>query len=384
MPLIIDSGSPAEQLEAFTTAMAQGRSVVITHDQWSDPLRQAAAQDIERARELEQTRFIPRGKTVGFTSGSSGRPRAVIRSADSWRASMDAIAAMLAMTDSDVVWIPGSFTSSLNLYGAWHARERGREVVLGYRAHPAKLGRVTLAYVVPGMLETVLQAHAEGLLPRLRTIATSGTYIVPQITQMARDEGITLVELYGGVELGFVARRTDNGFTPIDGVQVDIRDGELWVRSPYVSEGYLLPDGGGSFRVDGDWSTAADRAEWVDQQTGTFRLLGRGDTVLDTAGRQLVVGDVESRLRRTPGLTEVVVTNLPDAQGGSQLVAVVVEQEPDWSQVAAAVLELPEPERPALWARAAVAPRLPNGGIDRSMIQAALLDQSLTAGPLPG
>lgn len=380
MPLFIDSGTQAEQLRDFTEAMATGRSVVVTHDQWSDPLRRAAAEDLARARAAEGSRFLSRGKLVLFTSGSAGRPRPVIRSQQSWLDLVDPFDAAMGVDQDEVVWVPGSFAAALNLYGAWHARSRGHEVVLGYRAHPAKLGRVSVAYVVPGMVNSVLDAHARHMLPRLRTVITGGALVDPEMTAEARAQGVTLYELYGSAELGSVAHRVQDGFAPLGGVEVDVRDGELWVRSPYLSEGYLTDDPTGGLRLADGWATVGDRAAWADDGRTIFHLLGRGDVLNPQAGSGLTVGEVEARLREVHGLHEVVVTTVPGAHGHPEVVAVLTGgDEPDWSQFTAAAATIPPKERPVLWARAAVTPRLPNGGIDRSVIQAALYDGSLAA-----
>ena len=76
-------------------------------------------------------------------SGSTGRPRGVVRSLASWQLSLDPLSELTGIGPGDVVWVPGPLTSSLYLYGAFHARTVGAVVV----AHPSRA--VTAAHLVP-------------------------------------------------------------------------------------------------------------------------------------------------------------------------------------------------------------------------------------------
>jgi len=67
---------------------------------------------------------------VVFSSGSTGRPRGVVRTVDSWQASVAGLSAITGITGEDRVWLPGPLWSSLYLYGAHHASAVGAEVVL--------------------------------------------------------------------------------------------------------------------------------------------------------------------------------------------------------------------------------------------------------------
>lgn len=380
MPLVIDSGTPADQLEAFTAAVEAGRSVAMVHTQWPDPLRRAAAADVEKARHGDE--LDPLGKIAVFTSGSSGRPRAVVRSIGSWQASVQPLADLLGMSDSDVVWAPGPLSSTLTLYGAWQARSLGLRVVLGYRPHPARLGRVTMAHVVPSMLPTLLAAHSSGLAPRLGTIVVAGDHVPSTAPRVWADRGVRLVEYYGAAELSFTGWRSVEGFVPFPGARVDIRDDELWVSSPYLAEGYLTPDDTAPLRTAEGWATVGDRACWLDQAGSEFLILGRGDAAVTTGGQTVLVADLESRLRKVPGVEGVMVTGVPDSRLG-QVVVAVVTGVPDWRQMRGIVDGLPAEARPRRWARPERLPQLPNGKLDRAMVNVALLDGALSTGPLP-
>ena len=71
--------------------------------------------------------------------------------------------------------------------------------------------------------------------------------------------GARVHHYYGAAELSFVAWGAHaDDLRPFPGVEVAVRDGEVWVRSPYVCSGY---DGSpGPLRVDPDgFATVGDR-----------------------------------------------------------------------------------------------------------------------------
>ena len=79
------------------------------------------------------------------------------------------------------------------------------------------------------------------------------------------------------------------GLTALEpGFDVEARDGELWVRSPYVSAGYLEP--GHELRREGGWVTVGDRGEVLD---GRVIVHGRAGGIT-TAGATVRVADIRA------------------------------------------------------------------------------------------
>lgn len=333
---------------------------------WPAALRQSAEALVDAA---QAAGTIGPGDLVVLTSGSTGRPRAVVRTIDSWRASVQPLADLAGIGADDVVWVPGPLSSSLFLHGAWHAVQVGAQPVL-QREPPAA---ATVLHAVPALLADALDAADAGALPALRTAVVAGDALPDALRERAAARGWRLVEYYGAAELSFVGWRDDHGpFRAFPGADVQVRAGTVWVRSPYLARGYLGTDAG-PLRRDGEWATVGDRAE---PAPGGFRLLGRADSAVTTGGHTVVAEEVEAALRATGAVRDVAVLGVPHVRLGAVLAAVVVPAGDGWRPaLAMAARALPAPARPRRWVAADALPRTPAGKLDR----AALRD--LVAGP---
>ena len=112
-PVLVQETDPRALLEAVLRAQECGRAVVVLDAGWPQPLR-TAARELLAASNLQ-----PGGDDlVVFTSGSGGRPRAVHRSWESWRASVEPLARLLELADGDVTWLPGHPAATVPDQGA--------------------------------------------------------------------------------------------------------------------------------------------------------------------------------------------------------------------------------------------------------------------------
>ena len=168
---------------------------------------------------------------------------------------------------------------------------------------------------------------------------------------------------YGAAELSFVAwgRHADD-LHLFPGVEAEVRDGEIWVRSPYLCTGYVGAPGplrrdaagyatvGDRGRLDGDRLTVDGRAEAV-----------------TTGGATVQVADVERALRPV-SRGEVVVVAVPHARLGS-VVAAVLTDAADHVALVAASRELLDPAaRPRLWHLCEQPPLTTAGKVDRDAL----------------
>jgi long-chain acyl-CoA synthetase len=341
---------------------------------WPTSLRERAMADLADA---VATRRLAGGDLVLFTSGSSGSPRAVVRTVESWRASLEPLSELTGIGPPDgtgPVWVPGPITSSLFLYGALHAAWLGLPWAGGRQDAPL-VERATSAHLVPTQLADAVDAREHGLLPRLRTVVVAGAHLPASLRRRAARSGLRVVEYYGAAELSFVGWRDDDGpFRDFPGarVRIDDDDRSLWVRSPYVARASLRPGARGSWRQHGDWHTVGDlgRAE-----NDGWRVLGRGQSVVTTGGHTIVVAEVETVLRQVPGVRDVAVVGLPHPRLVEMVVAVVVPEGSSDTAVRRrleeAARELPAAARPRRWLRAGRLPQLASGKVDRAALTAA-------------
>jgi acyl-CoA synthetase (AMP-forming)/AMP-acid ligase II len=108
----------------------------------------------------------------------------------------------------------------------------------------------------------------------------------------------------------------------VPGIEVEIRDGEIWVRGEQVSGEYL----GLASAVDGDGWFATRDCGWVDAE-GYLFIEGRSDDTIIRGGENIAPAEIEDVLLSHPGVREVAVVGLPDDEWGQRIAAAVVRRE---------------------------------------------------------
>jgi acyl-CoA synthetase (AMP-forming)/AMP-acid ligase II len=286
---------------------------------------------------------------VGFTSGTTGRPKAFIRNQGSWLATLEASRMEFGIGPDDVVLVPGPLVHGLGLYGAVEGLSAGATVRVQPKfdgtdaaAQLAECGVTTLV-LVPTMLIGILDAaERDGRrFPALRRVVCSGAKLAPavhdRLTALCSDAAV--LEYYGASELSFVSLRSscegapaDSVGRPFHGVELSLRDddgkpvergrpGTVWVRSGMLSDGYLGTTDGAGYRERDGWGTVGDYG-WIDEE-GWLRLVGRAGDMVITGGLNVYPAEVEAALRAHPAVAEAVVFGLPDPYWGDALSAVV-------------------------------------------------------------
>ena len=300
-----------------------------------------------------------RGRLVGLpTSGSTGAPRRVLRTTQSWVASFDHVSELTGTGPGSTVWVPGPSSGTMNLFAAVHATWAGARVV----DDPAGASH---AYLTPYALEGVLRDRP-AVLPGL-TVVVAGDRLSPELHVRASTAGARLCHYYGAAELSFVAWGGHaEDLYAFPGVEVDVRQGEIWVRSPYCCVGYDGPPG--PLRNDDEgFRTVGDRGRLED---GRVLVDGRADA-LTIGGATVQVADVEKVLR-TEATGEVVVLGLPHPDLGSVLVAVLTVGADQPAVRTAARVRLDPAARPRRWFEMPVMPRTGADKVDRGAVSEAV------------
>lgn len=266
---------------------------------------------VRAAREAE----LPAGTAwATLTSGSSGNPRIVLRTHASWAESFAAVSELLGVGNEAILSLPAPAASSLSLFSLAHSLEGGP------KPHFSLSSDADALHGTPQALRALLEADAPS---RVGAALIGGSHLDPAVRQRAAALGIRVTSYYGAAELSFVACDRGEGLVPFPGVDVEIREGILWVRSPYVALGYA--GAAGPLRREGTWATVGDRAELVD---GRLRLLGRSDDAILSASATIVPEEVEAVLRAIPGVRDALVFGMPREPIGA-LVSALVELDDD-------------------------------------------------------
>lgn len=413
----VDLADPVDMLTAILAADLVGAVPLVCDPAWSAEHRDAVLETVRPDHHVHTTSAPPREVSgyepwtarpddlawAGFSSGSTGRPRAVVRTRGSWTGSYPAAQKLAGMTPDDRILVPGPLVSSLFCFAALHGLAVGAEVIVTGRWRPGVvrelLPGVDVVHAVPHMLEqmlTALESSSDGSCPathRIRTVLVSGAALLPGLRERAAALGIALVAYYGAVELSFVAVDADGtGLRPFDGVEIELRSvdgndtvGEVWVRSPWIARRYLGDVAGPFRRDDAGWASVGDLAEL---SADTLRLRGRGDGAVITGGATVVPEDVETVLAAVPGVRDVVVTGIPHDRLGSVVTAVI---EAGDSPVSRRLLEetartqLSAAQRPRYWLLVETLPRTAVGKPARAAISEGLRTGALRVRPLgPG
>ncbi|WP_395729376.1 o-succinylbenzoate--CoA ligase [Nakamurella sp.] len=193
-------------------------------------------------------------------------------------------------------------------------------------------GPVRLVSLVPTQLQRVLADHdATAALAGFDAVLIGGAAAAPALLDRAAAAGVRAVTTYGMSE-------TCGGCLydgrPLDGVVVGTdRSGRLTLAGPVVARGYRGRPDDPAFDVDEDGRRrfrTDDIGEFTGDGTrpdaGRWRVLGRADDALITGGVKVAPAAVEATLSALPGVAEVILTGVPDAEWGERLVAVVVPE----------------------------------------------------------
>ncbi len=206
---------------------------------------------------------------------------------------------------------------------------------------------ITHAMVVPTMLARVVDQLGPGELaatPTLRSLAYGGARMPATVLEAALRAfpDSDFVNAYGLTETSSTIailgpddhraalagasdearRRLASVGRLVPGIEVDIRDGEIWVRGEQVSGEYL---GQGCAVDDDGWFPTRDRG-WVDDE-GYLFIDGRSDDTIIRGGENIAPAEIEDVLLTHPSVREAAVVGLPDDEWGQRLAAVVVRRE---------------------------------------------------------
>ena len=301
------------------------------------------------------------------TSGTTGSPRFVVRTTESWWASFDAYARLTGIDATKTVWTPGPLTATMNLFAAVHANSTGAAVL----RDPDPSATLTHATLTPALLTRHLEALPEG-----SHVIVAGDSLSPSLAAQAAARGLATSHYYGASELSFVAWGTHaDDLSPFPGVEVEERKGVLWSRSSFHAEDPPLRDGDG-------WASVGDRGRVEPgvapgAQAPRVRVAGRAEAAITTAGATVSPAGIEAALAPV-ARGRIAVIGLAHERLG-QIVAAVLEHADDAAALRCMARErLDDASRPRIWlAGPPTWPLTAKGHTDRSHLNQAAVSGNL-------
>ncbi|MEI2701809.1 MAG: AMP-binding protein [Baekduia sp.] len=379
-PVAIGGRGP-ELLTALLAAAICGRPACLPQADFSPAERERALAAGLRAPD---DAFL-----VGFTSGTSGAPKPFVRGWESWETSFAPAAELHRIDARTAVVLPGALQHTHFLFGAVLALELGASVRTFPRfdasALLAALGAAerSSVFVVPTMLSAIEpRLDGYGPLAGVRSVVVSGSAYDARHRAIARRAfpNARIVQIFGASELSFVTITVDDPGgpepgsdvgAPFPGVEIELREGEIWVRSRYLADGYVSESGepvpiadSRGFATVGDLGTV--------DASGHLTLVGRASNMVITGGKNVHPEEVEAVLRDHPAVADCVVVGVPDDYWGERLVALLepAAEVADDELVATVKQRLASHKAPKEWHRTERLPRTESGKVARATARA--------------
>ncbi|CCH28584.1 Acyl-CoA synthase [Saccharothrix espanaensis DSM 44229] len=291
----------------------------------------------------------PRGRVIVLTSGTTGAPKGARRPEPASLTPAAALLSRIPLQAGDRFSVPAPLFHTWGLAAFQIGLVLGATFVLRRTFDPAatladaRRHDSTALFVVPVMLQRILELTGRPHLPGLRVIASSGSALPPPVARRClREFGPVLYNLYGSTEVSWVSiarpdeleRHPDTAGMPPHGTRVEILDevgqpvpagttGRIFVTNEMLFDGYT--NGGNKETRDGLMSTGDVGYR---DDSGLLFVAGRDDEMIVSGGENVYPREVEDLLAGLAGVREVAVVGVPDERFGQRLAAYVVREEP--------------------------------------------------------
>ncbi|WP_351227125.1 AMP-binding protein [Streptomyces sp. NPDC002133] len=282
---------------------------------------------------------------IYWTSGTTSDPKGVLHTDRSLIAGGSCLAHALRLTPEDVGSIAFPFAHiggadylvMLLLYGfpaVLFEKFALPDALETYRKHGVTTAGGSTAFYSMFLAEQ-RRRPGEPVVPTLRLLAGGGAAKPPELYHaVVREMGVQLTHGYGMTEVPMITMGSPDDTAenlattegrPPEGMEIRIVDGEVRLRGEAVCQGYLDPDQTAAvFDTDGFLITG-DLGHLT--PSGHLVLTGRLKDVIIRKGENISAKEIEDLLHEHPGVGDVAVIGLPDADRGERVCA-VIEQPP--------------------------------------------------------
>lgn len=287
---------------------------------------------------------------IGFTSGTTGKPKGYLRSHETWFESFYSTNYEFGINFNDVVIAPGPLVHSLSLYAAIHALFIGATFYLVDKFSPHKLISVlnkvedSVIYMVPSMTHSVIDCIKKDRInfnpPKILISAGSKWLKSSKNEVKYYFEGVKIFEFYGSSEASFITLLDPKGNNlkpesvgrAFKNVRISIRDeegnevgvnevGKLFVSSNMIFSGYYDDQLEAERIIKDGWLEMEDYAKMDDD--GFVFIVGRSRNMIISGGLNVFPEEIEKILLTLEEVEETMVTGILDKYWGEKIVALI-------------------------------------------------------------
>jgi acyl-CoA synthetase (AMP-forming)/AMP-acid ligase II len=276
-----------------------------------------------------------------FTSGTEATPKAIMHTEQTTNFSVRVAASDLGVTDDDVVWMPSPLGHSTGFnYGLRFALYHGLPLVLqdrwdaGVAVDVVRRERCSYTLAATTFLRELVGESARRGTPvdSLWCFGCGGAPVPPALVEAGEAHGVQVLRLYGSTE-ALVAtwnrpdtpreQRVHTDGRAMSGVEVELRDGEIFTRGPNTCVGFFEdPERtAATFDTDG-WVRSGDLATL--DADGHLTVVGRKKELIIRGGMNITPRELEDLIGAFDEVRTVAVVGTPDERLGEVVCACVV------------------------------------------------------------
>nr|WP_314075574.1 AMP-binding protein [uncultured Roseococcus sp.] len=278
---------------------------------------------------------------IGYTSGTTGRPKGAMLSAAALRANAENARRLFELTPTDHVLtvLPLFHVGGLNIQTV-PALLAGARVTLLPKFEPdaffdaVEALRPSLTLLVPAVM-AALMGHprwAGADLSSLRAIGAGSSEVPTALIEAFHQRGIPVQQVYGMTETcpiaiaqtraeALAAPGSIGRAAPLCEARIGAA-GEIEIRGPNLMSGYWQREAETAEVLRDGWFRTGDAGQ--QDSEGRFWFTDRLKRVIISGGENIYPAELERVLREVPGLCDCAVLGRPDPRWGEVPVAVVV------------------------------------------------------------
>ena len=314
-----------------------GENCIITAEDWLGQLTQFFAAQRSNARPI----LLHHGMTAAdislggggaddvlgvLTSGSSGKPKILFRTFESWNDFFPIQNAVFGIDARSAIFIHGSLSFTGNLNVAMAMLSAGGSIITSEKLNPRGwidlLGDCSAICLVPTKLN--LLAALDRTIGSIKTIFTGSQLVREKLYRRLRSRfpSARLIIYYGASELNYITYKilddsnvgdANNLGRAFDGVSISIRDGLIYVDNAFGVSGLKMP------------ATVGDAGRLND--SGELIFEGRGSDFINKGGYKISAARIENLLLTIEGIEAAAVVKIDDERRGEDFAAIIAAED---------------------------------------------------------